>query len=125
MLNLRKATLTAVSVGALAAATAVLPAAAAQAHSPVAASLGSAASLPAPQLASRGTAEVCAGVAHNRCMAEVVTVAPSSSKALATTTPVGYGPADFAAAYNLPAASVGNVGTIAILDEGEIGRAHV
>ena len=118
MLNLRKATLTAVSVGALAAATAVLPAAAAQAHSPVAASLGSAAGLPAPQLASRGTAEVCAGVAHNRCMAEVVTVAPSSSKALATTTPVGYGPADFAAAYNLPADTVGSTNTIAILDEG-------
>jgi hypothetical protein len=44
-------------------------------------------------------------------------VAPGSSKPLSTTVPAGYGPADFAAAYDLPA-GVGQKGTIAILDEG-------
>jgi subtilase family serine protease len=117
-MNLPKAALAAVSVGALAAATVLLPAAAAQAHSPVAPQLGSAASLPTPQLADRGTARVCAGVARDRCMAEIVTVAPGSAKPLATSTPAGYGPADFAAAYNLPAATTGPANTIAILDEG-------
>ena len=119
MTNLRKAALSVAAVGALAAATAVLPTAAAQAQSPSpTVRLGSAASLPAAALANRGTTQVCAGIAHNRCLAEIVTVAPTSTKALATTTPVGYGPADFAAAYNLPAANVGAANTIAILDEG-------
>ncbi|QMU77389.1 S8 family serine peptidase [Streptacidiphilus sp. PB12-B1b] len=117
-MNLRKAALGVVSVGALAAATAVLPTAAAQAHTPVTPKIGSAASLPSPQLAARGATRVCAGVARDRCMAQIVTVAPGSTKALTTSTPAGYGAADFAAAYNLPGPTVGPANTIAILDEG-------
>ena len=125
-MNLRRAGWAAVSIGALAVATAVLPATAAQAQTqaraaaPAAAGagLGSAASLPAPLLVGRGAVRVCAGVAQDRCLAQLVTVAPGSSKALATPAPEGYGPADFAAAYDLPAAGVGSTNTIAILDEG-------
>ncbi|MCX4749099.1 peptidase S8 [Kitasatospora sp. NBC_01287] len=118
MLNFRKAAVAALAVGALAAAPTVLPAGAAQAQGLASPRIGSAASLPSPQLAGRGTTQVCAGIAHNRCMAQLVTVAPGSTKALATSNPAGYGPADFAAAYNLPAGNAGPANTIAILDEG-------
>jgi len=77
--------------------------------------LGSAATLPNAILAGRGSAEVCQKFGH--CVARILTVAPGSTKPLTTTVPAGYGPADFAAAYNLPA-GVGQTGTIAILDEG-------
>lgn len=77
--------------------------------------LGSAATLPSATLAGRGTAAVCHSLGH--CVAQILTVAPGSSKPLTTTVPAGYGPADFAAAYELPA-GVGQTGTIAILDEG-------
>ncbi|WP_327070835.1 peptidase S8 [Kitasatospora sp. NBC_01250] len=117
-MNLRKATLAALAVGALAVAPTMLPAGAAQAQGTASPHLGSAATLPNPELASRGTAQVCAGIAHNRCMAQVVTVAAGSTKKLATSTPAGYGPADFAAAYHLPAVTSGPANTIAILDEG-------
>ncbi|MEY9944638.1 peptidase S8 [Kitasatospora sp. GAS1066B] len=126
-MNIRKAALAAVAVGALVAGPVILPAGAAQAQgtagsasAPSAASprIGTAASLPSPELVNRGTAQVCAGIARGRCLAQVVTVAHGSAKPLVTSTPAGYGPADFAAAYNLPAANVGPANTIAILDEG-------
>ncbi|MFI9271353.1 peptidase S8 [Kitasatospora sp. NPDC052896] len=117
-MNFRKVAMAAVSVGALAVGPVVLPATVAQAQSTASPRLGSAASLPSPQLAGRGTVQVCAGIARNRCMAQLVTVAPGSTKALATSAPAGYGPADFAAAYHLPAANAGPANTIAILDEG-------
>jgi len=120
VVNVRRIAVPAVSAGALIALS-VLPATAAQAQprpqAPVPRA-GSAASLPNAALADRGTTRVCAGIAGNRCLADIVTVAGGSAKPLATSTPVGYGPADFAAAYNLPAASVGPADTIAILDEG-------
>jgi subtilase family serine protease len=118
--RLRKPALAAAGLAALAA-LAVFPAAAQAATAPshtAAPALGSPATLPSPLLAGRGVAKVCAGSAADRCDAEVVTVSTGSAKPLTSTVPLGYGPADFAAAYNLPAASVGNVGTIAILDEG-------
>jgi subtilase family serine protease len=77
--------------------------------------LGSAATLPNALLAGRGSTAVCAKFGH--CVAQMLTVAPGSTKPLSTTVPAGYGPADFAAAYNLPAGA-GASGTIAILDEG-------
>ena len=77
--------------------------------------LGSVATLPSATLAGRGTAAVCKTYGH--CVARILTVAPGSSKPLTTTVPAGYGPADFAKAYGLPA-GVGQKGTIAILDEG-------
>ncbi|MFF7638403.1 peptidase S8 [Kitasatospora sp. NPDC008050] len=117
-MNLRKAAVSALAVGALAVAPTVLPAAAAQAQGTASPHLGSAATLPSPELAGRGTAQACAGIAHNRCMAQVVTVAAGSTAKLATSTPAGYGPADFAAAYHLPATNAGPANTIAILDEG-------
>ncbi|MBC3841483.1 peptidase S8 [Streptacidiphilus sp. 4-A2] len=106
-----------VAAGALVALS-MLPAAAAQANTGAAPAVGSAASLPNAALADRGSARACAGIAANRCLADIVTVAHGSLKPLATSTPVGYGPADFAAGYNLPAANVGPANTIAILDEG-------
>ncbi len=131
MVNVRKIAVPVVSVGALVALT-LLPAATAQAQTQAqqtpaqtqaqahssAAPTPATAELPNAALADRGTTRVCAGIAGNRCLADIVTVAKGSVKALATTTPVGYGPADFAAAYNLPAATVGPANTIAILDEG-------
>ncbi|HET9168195.1 MAG TPA: peptidase S8 [Actinospica sp.] len=77
--------------------------------------LGSAATLPNALLAGRGTASVCAKYGH--CVAKILTVGPHSSKPLTTAVPAGYGPADFAKAYGLPAGA-GGKGTIAILDEG-------
>ncbi|GAB2701843.1 S8 family serine peptidase [Kitasatospora kifunensis] len=118
MLNFRKVAVAALAVGALAVAPTMLPAGAAQAQGAASPRLGSAQTLPSPELASRGTAQLCAGIARGRCMAELVTVAPGSTKALTTSAPAGYGPADFAAAYKLPAATVGPANTIAILDEG-------
>jgi subtilase family serine protease len=121
--QLRKPAMAAAGLAALAA-LALFPAAAAQAASNTAkpttpAVLGSAATLPSPLLAGRGVADVCAAaVLAGRCDAQIVTLSKGSSKPLTSTTPLGYGPADFAAAYNLPAASTGQAGTIAILDEG-------
>lgn len=77
--------------------------------------LGSAATLPDAVLAGRGATAVCAKFGH--CVAQMLTVKPGSAEPLTTTVPAGYGPADFAAAYSLPA-GVGQAGTIAILDEG-------
>jgi subtilase family serine protease len=77
--------------------------------------LGSAATLPSATLVGRGTAAVCKTYGH--CVAQVLTVAPGSSKPLSTAVPAGYGPADFAKAYGLTAGT-GQTGTIAILDEG-------
>lgn len=117
--RLRRAAIIAAAVGALAA-IGLTPAAAqtdAATPAPNVASLhlGSAATLPSALLAGRGTAAVCRKYGH--CVARILTVAPGSSKPLSTTVPAGYGPADFAKAYNLPA-GVGQKGTIAILDEG-------
>jgi subtilase family serine protease len=50
------------------------------------------------------------------CLAQVVTKAPGSKVPLSTSAPAGYGPAELAAAYHLPAPSVGAGGTIAIID---------
>jgi Subtilase family len=50
-------------------------------------------------------------------MAQVVTVAPGSTKPLVTALPAGKGPADLAAAYHLPATST-STATIAIIDAG-------
>jgi subtilase family serine protease len=68
-------------------------------------------------LATHGIRKICAA-ANAHCLAQVVTSATGSTKALSTTTPLGYGPADFANAYHLPAATVGANGTIAIIDAG-------
>src|SRR5437879_11100619 len=62
-------------------------------------------------LATHGVRKICAA-ANGHCLAQVVTSATGSSTALSTTTPLGYGPADFANAYHLPAADVGANGTI-------------
>jgi subtilase family serine protease len=118
---MRRAVLIAAAVGALASIGLLPAAASAQADSPTSAPnvaslhLGSAATLPNAMLAGRGTAAVCQKYGH--CAARILTVAPGSSKPLTTTVPAGYGPADFAKAYNLPAGA-GQKGTIAILDEG-------
>jgi hypothetical protein len=117
--RIRRATLVAVAVGALAG-IGLLPAAAqADSASPGAnvasLHLGSAATLPSALLAGRGSAAVCH--THGHCAARILTVAPGSGKPLTTTVPAGYGPADFAKAYKLPAGA-GQKGTIAILDEG-------
>ncbi|WP_042378146.1 S53 family peptidase [Streptacidiphilus melanogenes] len=117
-MNLRKAGMATLAAGAVAVGPLVLPGGVAQAQTTPSPRIGSVATLPSPQLANRGTTRVCAGIARDRCMAEVVTTAPGSSKALVTGSPAGYGPADFAAAYHLPAATVGSTNTIAILDEG-------
>jgi subtilase family serine protease len=117
--RIRRTLLLAAAVGALAG-IGLLPAPA-QAASTTAAPnnaslhLGSAATLPNALLAGRGTASVCAKYGH--CVAKMLTVALGSSKPLSTAVPFGYGPADFAKAYSLPA-GVGKKGTIAILDEG-------
>ena len=119
-LNLRRPALVTASIAALLA-VALFPGASAQAAASPGAStakLGSAATLPSPLLANRGVVDVCKAPATGHCVAQMVTLAKGSAKPLTSTTPLGYGPADFAAAYNLPAAGVGNVGTIAILDEG-------
>jgi subtilase family serine protease len=68
-------------------------------------------------LATHGVRNVCAA-AKAHCLAQVVTSATGSTTALSTTTPLGYGPADFANAYHLPAATVGATGTVAIIDAG-------
>jgi subtilase family serine protease len=125
VVNVRRIAVPAVAAGALIALT-VLPATSAQAQARTqvqatqarAGSPAPAASLPSAALANRGSTRACAGIADNRCLADLVTIAHGSAKALATSTPVGYGPADFAAAYNLPAATNGPANTIAILDEG-------
>ncbi|MBV9844175.1 MAG: S8 family serine peptidase [Kutzneria sp.] len=68
-------------------------------------------------LRDHGVRQVCA--AHGatpHCMAEVVTESTTSTRPLSTQTPVGYGPDELAAAYSLPAPSVGETGTIAIID---------
>jgi len=113
-----RAAVVAAAAGALAV-IGLLPGAAQAASTPVpnvaSLHLGSAATLPSATLAGRGTAAVCKTYGH--CVARILTVAPGSSKPLTTTVPAGYGPADFAKAYGLPA-GVGQKGTIAILDEG-------
>jgi hypothetical protein len=63
-------------------------------------------------LKTHGTHTVCA-----YCDAEVVTVKPGSTKALTSTVPAGYGPADLATAYDLPKTSTSKA-TIAIIDAG-------
>jgi subtilase family serine protease len=67
-------------------------------------------------LATHGVKKICG--ATGRCDGEVVTTAPGSNTPLSTTSPVGYGPADLAAAFHLPANAVGRHGTIAIIDAG-------
>jgi subtilase family serine protease len=73
-----------------------------------------------PLLAGRGTMRICGikGVVRSRCLAEVLTVRPGSHVIFTTPAPAGYGPSTLAKAYSLPKASIGTVGTIAILDEG-------
>jgi subtilase family serine protease len=66
---------------------------------------------------THGVHSVCAG-ADGGCQAQLVTTAKTSSAPLVTDAPVGYGPPDLAAAYQLPAASVGTAGTIAVIDAG-------
>jgi hypothetical protein len=114
----RAAALTAASLLALHVPTAVSAAAAQAQGTAVPQSAVPAWELPNTLLAGRGTAAACAGAAQNRCQARIVTVAPGSVKALSTSTPLGYGPADFAAAYNLPDPALGPDSTVAVLDEG-------
>jgi subtilase family serine protease len=64
-------------------------------------------------LQSHGTLAPCAF-----CQSKLVTAAPGSKTPLSTTVPVGYGPADLAAAYHLPDPATGAKGTIAIIDAG-------
>jgi Subtilase family len=52
------------------------------------------------------------------CDSRIVTAALGSTTPLATPVPTGYGADEIAAAYHLPAASVGTAGTIAIIDGG-------
>ncbi|HJP74276.1 MAG TPA: hypothetical protein VJ914_08410 [Pseudonocardiaceae bacterium] len=66
---------------------------------------------------THGVHQVCAGAAGG-CQAELVTTAKTSNTPLVTPAPVGYGPQDLAGAYQLPAATVGQTGTIAVLDAG-------
>jgi subtilase family serine protease len=66
---------------------------------------------------THGVHAVCAGAAGG-CQAQLVTTSSTSSTPLVTDAPVGYGPADLAGAYQLPAASVGTAGTIAVIDAG-------
>ncbi|HEX4702745.1 MAG TPA: peptidase S8 [Pseudonocardiaceae bacterium] len=68
-------------------------------------------------LSTHGVSKVCAA-AHAHCLAQIVTSATGSAKALSTTTPLGYGAVDLANASHLPAASVGANGTVAIIDAG-------
>lgn len=58
------------------------------------------------------------GLVASRCLAEVLTVRPGSTIVLSTPAPAGYGPATLARAYSLPKPTVGDVGTVVILDEG-------
>ncbi len=67
--------------------------------------------------AAHGVLAVCTGRAGG-CQARVVTTSTGASTPLSTSAPVGYGPQDLAAAYQLPAASVGAAGTIAVIDAG-------
>lgn len=67
-------------------------------------------------LQGHGTHAVCA-----YCDAEVVTVKAGSDKPLTSTVPAGYGPADLATAYDLPATSTSRA-TIAIIDAGVDGN---
>ena len=66
---------------------------------------------------THGVHAVCAG-ADGGCQAQYVTTAKNSSSPLVTNAPVGYGPADLASAYQLPAATVGTAGTVAVIDAG-------
>ena len=66
---------------------------------------------------THGVHAVCAGAAGG-CQAQLVTTAKDSSAPLVTDAPVGYGPADLANAYQLPAATVGTAGTVAVIDAG-------
>jgi subtilase family serine protease len=66
---------------------------------------------------THGVHSVCAGAAGG-CQAQFVTTAKNSSAPLETAAPVGYGPTDLANAYQLPGPSVGNAGTVAVIDAG-------
>jgi subtilase family serine protease len=66
---------------------------------------------------THGVHSVCSGAAGG-CQAQFVTSAKNSSTPLVTDAPVGYNPTDLANAYHLPAASVGNAGTVAVIDAG-------
>jgi subtilase family serine protease len=66
---------------------------------------------------THGVHAVCAG-ATGGCQAQQVTTSSTSGAPLVTDAPVGYGPTDLAAAYQLPAATAGNAGTIALIDAG-------
>jgi hypothetical protein len=67
-------------------------------------------------LKTHGVMKACASATVKlACMAEIATTAPNSSKALTTTTPVGYGATQLEQAYNLTG---GQAGTIAIIDAG-------
>jgi hypothetical protein len=64
-------------------------------------------------LATHGVADVC-----GRCTATMATVATGSATPLTSTTPLGYGADDLAAAYHLPA-GVGAHGTVALIEAGD------
>jgi subtilase family serine protease len=67
-------------------------------------------------LQTHGTLKACAtGMVKLACLAEVASTGINSTKALATTTPIGYGATDLSKAYNLTG---GQAGTIAIIDAG-------
>jgi subtilase family serine protease len=66
-------------------------------------------------LARHGQTPVCT-LPQLPCLAEAVTTTPGSTTALSTSAPAGYGPANLAAAYELPPASVGVKGTIALIE---------
>ena len=69
-------------------------------------------------LTTHGVRKVCAA-ANARCLAQVVTASTGSTKALSTTTPLGYSATDLETAYHLPAnPAIGANGTIAIIDAG-------
>jgi subtilase family serine protease len=64
-------------------------------------------------LLSHGVVATC-----DVCDSEIVTIAQGSATPLATPVPIGYGAAELAAAYHLPADGSGAAGTVAIIDGG-------
>jgi subtilase family serine protease len=68
--------------------------------------------LAATLLATHGVHSVCA-----QCDAQIVTTVPGGATPVSSTLPAGYGPADLAKAYQLPATST-STATIAVIDAG-------
>jgi subtilase family serine protease len=72
---------------------------------------------------THGSASVCTATVHGRpldllCTARVVTAAKGSTLPMVTAGPTGYGPADLARAFDLPANTIGSTNTVAIVGIG-------